>query len=180
MIAFAEFISNYAVWFYVAGTVGILYGLKMLFDARRQSRTTMFSLEQEQASEQSFRAVWVMFGFALVIGVVWGANTFLVPNVPNTVVTIPRTPTTIPKVVVLPTFTPIPSATPEIPTPTRTLVPTRAPTETPLPTIPIVFRPSPTQAVSLPAPVLIDPPDRENFIGENKANSAITFRWEWR
>jgi hypothetical protein len=180
--AFVDFVNNNAVWFYVIGIVGILYGLKMLFDARRQSRTTIFSLEQEQAGEQSYRAVFVMFGFALFIGAAWGVNAFIAPNVPQQGSSVIRTPTTIPKVLILPTFTPIPSPTKEVPTPTRTVPPTRPPvTEPPVaPTVPGVVRPStPTPAPALPAPELIDPTDREIFIGENKANNAITFRWSW-
>lgn len=183
MVAFAEFITNYAVWFYIIGAVGLLYGLKMLFDARRQSRNTIFSLEQEQAGEQGYRAVAVMLVFALIIGAVWAVNLFLVPNVPNPQAGFSRTPTSIPRIIILPTFTPIPSPTIELPTPTRTLPPTRPPTtDTPLvPTAaPIIVKPTSTRAPAVPAPNLIDPPDRENFIGENKANSAISFRWEWK
>ena len=127
MTAFVEFVTNNAVWFYVIGVVGILYGLKLLFDARRQSRTTIFSLEQEQAGEQSYRAVFVMFGFALFIATAWGVNVFIAPNVPSSGSAVIKTPTIIPKVLILPTFTPIPSPTKILPTPTRTTTPTRPP-----------------------------------------------------
>lgn len=181
MTAFVEFVTNNAVWFYVIGVVGILYGLKLLFDARRQSRTTIFSLEQEQAGEQSYRAVFVMFGFALFIATAWGVNVFIAPNVPSSGSAVIKTPTIIPKVLILPTFTPIPSPTKILPTPTRTMTPTRPPApDTPVATsAPVVPRATATSAPAMPAPVLIDPADREDFSGENKANNAITFRWEW-
>ena len=82
MTAFLELLNTYAIFFYIAGVIAVLFGIKMLFDARRAARTTLFTLEQEQASDRAFRAVLVMLGATLFIAAVAGVNAFVAPIVP--------------------------------------------------------------------------------------------------
>ena len=79
MSAFLDLLSAYAIWIYIVGVVGILLGIKMLVDSRRLSRATMFTLEQEQAGDQAFRAIVVMVLSALLIGGVSMVNAFIGP-----------------------------------------------------------------------------------------------------
>ena len=60
----------------------MLFGIKMLLDARRAARTTLFTLEQEQASERAFRAVLVMAVATVFIAAVAGINNFVAPAIP--------------------------------------------------------------------------------------------------
>src|SRR4026207_93859 len=83
MTAFLELLNTYAIFFYIAGVLAVLFGIKMLFDARRASRTTLFTLEQEQASDRAFRALLVMLGATLFIGGVAGINAFVAPALPT-------------------------------------------------------------------------------------------------
>jgi hypothetical protein len=190
MTAFFELLQTYAIFFYIAGVIVVLFGIKMLFDARRAGRTTLFTLEQEQASDRAFRAVLVMLGATVLIGAIAGINAFVAPAVPT-----PEpdqvSPTAIP-------FTPpvfIASATPQ---PTLTLAPaTTAPvtvrptqqggaTATPAPVVPRTptppavitpvapptVAPTPTSGLIYPVPPLNTPPDGDS-IGANN----IRFSW---
>ncbi len=156
MTAFLELLNTYAIFFYIAGVIAVLFGIKMLFDARRASRATLFTLEQEQASDRAFRAVLVMLGATLFIAAVAAINAFVAPAVPP-----PEAdqvePTQIP-------FTPpviIPTATPQ---PTLTLAPaTVAPTARPpqgtaAPTAPPVQPTAVPQPTSAESPTPLPPP----------------------
>lgn len=184
MTALIQFLSAYSVWFYIIGVVGILYAVKMLLDARRQARTTIFALEQEQAGEQSYRAVIVMLFFALLIGGVSAVNTLIAPEVPRPEPAAVKPTALVTRVVILPTFTPIPTLTPEPPTPTNTVPATRPPlvTPTPIPALAPTFTPpraTATPSGRLPAPVPVEPPNGDIASGENKSRTQLTFRWTW-
>jgi hypothetical protein len=188
MTAFLELLNTYAIFFYIAGVVAVLFGIKMLLDARRASRTTLFTLEQEQASDRAFRAVLVMLGATLFIGGVAGINAFVAPALPTPTpdsvepTAIPFTPP-----VVLRTVTSQPTLTLPPPTPgAATVAPTRgavvptspvAPTQpvaTPPPTAPVAPPTAvpTTSALIYPSPPLNTPPDGDS-IGSNR----IRFSW---
>lgn len=135
MTAFLGFLNNFAIWIYLAGVIGILFGIKMLFDARRAGRTTLFTLEQEQASDKAFRAIGLMGLAALLIIAVASVNNFVAPAVPTPVPDIKPTAIPFTPPVILPTATTIPTLTPLPATPTPTLRPTRA-AQTAVPVVP--------------------------------------------
>lgn len=188
MTAFLSLLDNFAIWFYLLGVVVILFGIKMLFDARRAGRTTLFTLEQEQASERAFRAVLVMGAATLFIAGVAAVNAFVSPAIP-TVEPDGIEPTVVPFTppIVLPTATAQPTSTLPPPTPApATAVPATqaavatapavrptsaqtAPTEAP-PT-PVVEA-TPTASLIYPSPPLNTPPDGDS-IGANN----IRFSW---
>lgn len=184
MTAFLSALNAFAIWIYLLGVVGILFGIKMLFDARRAGRTTLFTLEQEQASDRAFRAVLVMLAFTLLIGGVAGVNAFVGPNV-TTQATDISTPTAVPYTppVILPTATRQPTQTALPPTAAPTQKPTLAtqatqpsqPTQPPKPTAPAqppTAAPSPTSALTYLAPALNVPPN-----GDSIGSSKIRFSW---
>lgn len=169
MSAFLDLLSAYAIWIYIAGVIGILVGIKMLVDSRRLSRATLFTLEQEQAGDQAFRAIVVMVVFALLIGGVSVVNALVAPGRPTPVPVVPKeTTVAFTPALILPTFTTVPTLTPQSPTNTPTVPPTRAPAATPVPqpTVPQESVVAPTEpptpsAVTYPKPVLRAPRDKE-------------------
>jgi len=184
MTAFLSFLDTFAIWIYLLGVVGILFGIKMLFDARRAGRTTLFTLEQEQASDRAFRAVLVMGSFTLLIAAVAGVNAFVSPNVPTQAPDI-LTPTVPPYTppLIFPTATRIPTQTSLPPTAAPTVKPTAPVTSTlaavitaaPQPTAPVeppTAVPPPTSALIYLAPALNVPPNGDS-IGSNK----VRFSW---
>lgn len=183
MTAFLSFLNTFAIWFYIAGVVAVLFGIKMLLDARRAARTTLFTLEQEQASERAFRAVLVMAVATVLIAAVAGINNFVAPAIPPPVTDEPA-PTTVPYTppVILPTATKQPTLTPLPPTPGPTAKPTAAPkataasvvaTEVVTPTAgtPAVEA-SPTSLFAYLAPSLNTPPN-----GDSIGSNNIRFSW---
>jgi hypothetical protein len=126
MSAFLDLLSAYAIWIYIVGVIGILFGIKMLADSRRLSRATMFTLEQEQAGDQALRAIVVMVVFALLIAGVGVVNAFIGPARPTPIpVVAKQTTVAFTPALILPTFTTVPTLTPEPPTPSPTVPPTR-------------------------------------------------------
>jgi hypothetical protein len=181
MSAFLDLLSAYAIWIYIVGVVGILFGIKMLADSRRLSRATMFTLEQEQAGDQAFRAIVVMVVFALLIGGVSVINAFIAPSRPTPIPVVPKeTAVAFTPVLILPTYTTVPTLTPEPATPTPTVPPTRSPQPTAAVQPTTEASPpsaSPTLApaqgtLNYPQPSLQVPRDNEHF-----AASRIQFIW---
>lgn len=186
MTAFLELLNTYAIFFYIAGVVAVLFGIKMLFDARRAARTTLFTLEQEQASDRAFRAVLVMLGATVFIAAVAGINAFVAPIVPTEEPIIDE-PTIVPFTppVNLPTATPQPTLT--LPPPTAapaTVAPTTAAiagtpvpsqaTQVPQPTVPLetpTQAPQPTSEFQYLAPTLNVPPNGDS-IGANNVRMS--------
>jgi hypothetical protein len=186
MTAFFELLQAYAIFFYIAGVLFVLFGIKMLFDARRAARTTLFTLEQEQASDRAFRAVLVMLGATLFIGAVAGINAFVAPAVPTpepdqvSPTAISFTPP-----VILPSATPQPTLTLPPPTAAPTARPTQGgptatqqaaqPTAAPPVTVPVeppTPLPSPTSDLIYLAPTLNVPPD-----GDSIGSDRVRFSW---
>lgn len=183
MTALVSFVQTFAVWIYLLCGLGILLALKMLVDAQRLSRTTLFSLEQERASEQTYRALIVLVVFFVAgLGVAM-VHLLLAPIVPppnplfrNATVTLAP--------VILPTNSPVPTSTWTPARPTATLAATGAPATITLartatraapPPSPLT---TPTPVYLFPAPKIIGPlPNGGTWIGEGQANAAITFRW---
>ncbi len=188
MSAFLDLLNAYAIWFYIVGIVGILFGIRMLMDSRRQARTTLFTLEQEQANDRAFRAIFIMVGFTVLIAAVTAINNLVVPVRPTPQAATLAQPTTLPYTppVVLPTFTTVPTLTPSAPTVAPTVTPTRnAPPTTPTPVPPQPTPPpaaiaptatkvaAPAAPSSYPAPVLVAPKDKEPLSGQR-----FQFRWD--
>ncbi|MBM3128735.1 MAG: hypothetical protein FJ009_08945 [Chloroflexi bacterium] len=184
MTAFVSFIQTFAVWIFLLCGLGILLAIKMLVDAQRLSRTTLFSLDQERASEQTYRALIVLVVFFIAIIFVAAINLILAPVVPSGTPAILRGPTPTLAPMVLGTATRAPTATftpaPIANTPLVTSVPVtatiaRTATRPPLPP------PAPataTVAYVFPAPKPTGPvPNGGTWSGEGQANAAITFRW---
>lgn len=186
MAAFVVFIRSYGIWIYLVCVLGIVVGVKWLIDARRLSRTTLFSLEQERANDQSYRALLAIAISLVILGMIAFVNIFIAPNAPTTESPIARLPTSTLAPLVFPSSTPTPVPTPTVPvkateappvipgspqpTATRT-VPVVRPTNLPAPTI--------TPTPGLPAPTLVAPPNTNVFSGYGQANAAMTFKWTW-
>lgn len=150
MTAFLDFLNSFAIWIYIAGVIGVLFGIKMLFDARRAARTTLFTLEQEQASDRAFRALLVMVVFAGLIAGVASVNNFLGEAIPTPLPIIEETEPSYTPPVIIDTATPRPTTTRE---PTTVALATAEPTETPPPPPPTVELPTapPRQPTAPPA-----------------------------
>lgn len=185
MIAFVSFIRAYAVWLYILCVLGILFGIKMLADARRLARTTLFSLEQERAGEQSYRAITLIVVLVLAMGAVTTVNVFIAPVVPTAEPPILRGATATLSAIIFPTSTPLPTFTPTLRLATETLFVTSTPvTVTPTRSVvkPTVPPPSPTAAplLPLPAPIITGPvPNGGAWTGEGQANNNLVFKWNW-
>jgi hypothetical protein len=162
---------------------GILWGIKVLMDARRLSRTTLFSLDQERAVEQSFRSIVLISVFFLAMVVVTGINLLVAPVAPTPEPPILRGPTPTLAAIIFPANTPVPTLPPTVPALTETPFFTATPvaataTRVIKPTTPPVPAAGPTSAFALPAPTITGPlPNGGTWIGEGQANAAITFRW---
>ncbi len=181
MTAFVSFVRAYAIWIYLLCAFGALIGVKMLADARRLARTTLFSLEQERAREQSYRAI-ILIGILLasavvatIVNVVGGA---IVPA-PQSPILSGATPTlsgiVFPTNTASPTFTLTPPPASETPFLTSTPVITATATRAVKPTAAASLTPP---AFPLPAPTIIGPvPNGGTWGGEGQANAAITFSW---
>ncbi len=187
MTAFLSALDTFAIWIYLACVIAILFGIKMLFDARRAARTTLFTLEQEQAGDRAFRAVVVMGIATLIIALVAVINMFAPDTTPQEATNL-ATPTLPPYTppVLLPTATQQPTQTPMPTTPAPTTKPTQAVTPTPAPQLPPTQSaaeatqaaqpptpvPSPTSKLIYLAPALNVPPNGDS-IGSNK----VRFSW---
>jgi len=165
---------------YLLCTLGILVGVKMLTDARRLSRTTLFSLEQERAGEQSYRALLWIAIFFVAIGAVTAVNIFGPALVPAEVSVLRGATPTFPAIIFA-TNTPVPTVTstpiPRTETPIVTSIPI-TPTATRIvkPPTPVL---SPTATPAQPAPTITGPvPNGGTWTGEGQANTAMTFNWK--
>lgn len=197
MIAFVSFVKAFSIWIYIFSALGILFGVKMLFDARRLSRTTMFSLDQERAVETTSRGLLLIVVMAALIFAVTIVTVVVAPFVPQSEPPIARG--------VTPTIANIfPTAAPTL---TPTTIITRS-TETPFftgtpPPLPVwtfTFTPSPTKATSgitttvvstpisnlLPAPKLVYDKSKGDAVfdgvscnNENSMNTCLVFKWNW-
>ena len=182
MAAFVSVVRAYAVWIYLFLVFGIFIGVKMLVDAQRLSRTTLFSLDQERATEQIYRGL-LLIG-VLIVGMffVTVIVVFVAPLAPQQESPILRGATaTLPPIVFststrAPTLTATPAPPTETPfltaTPSLVVTPTRVSIKpTPVPS-------TPTPVYALPAPVIVGPvPNGGTWTGEGQANAAMTFRW---
>lgn len=185
MASFVVLVRTYAVWIYLVLVLGIFFGIKLLVDAQRLSRTTLFSLDQERASEQTLRSLVLMGILIVAMFFVTVIVVLVAPLAPATdssslrgvTVTLPpiafststRTPT-LTATALPPTETSFFTATPTVPTMTPTRVAIR-------PTSPAS---TPTSVYAMPAPTITGPlPNGGTWIGAGQANAALTFRWTW-
>lgn len=197
MIAFVTFVKTFSIWIYLFSALGILFGIKMLFDARRLSRTTMFSLDQERAVETTSRGLLLIVVMAGLIFAVTIVTVVVAPFVPQAEPPIARgvTPTVaniFPTSV--PTFTPTTVITRATETPFFTGTPQ------PLPVWTFTFTPSSTRAASavttlppstavsnlLPAPLLVYDKSKGDAVfngvscnNENSMHTCLIFKWTW-
>ena len=184
MAAFVSFVSTYAVWIYLLLAFGILFAIKMLVDARRLSRATLFSLEQERAAEQVYRALILAVILLMTIMVVTAINVWLAPNAPPAESPILRGPTATLAPFVIPTNSPVPTLTPTLVRVTETpfsvgtpIGATATSTRAIRPTAPLAVA-SATPVYAMAPPVIVGPiPNGGTWIGEGQANAAMTFRW---
>ena len=185
MAAFVSFIQTFAVWIYLLLIFGILLGIKMLVDAQRLSRATLFSLDHERASEQTYRGILVISIFLVLMFFVTGILLFIGPFTPQPGPVIGRTPTVLtPQIfpTTVPTAAPTATLVPTIALPPSPIPPTTITTRTPTrPAVipPTLIPPSPSIVYIFPAPKISGPlPNGGVWTGEGQANAAITFRWE--
>lgn len=185
MTAFVAFLQTFSIWLYLFCALGILFGIKLLGDARRLARSTLFSLDHERANEQSFRALVLILLMVVAASTVAFANAILPDLVPRPDAVIFRGPTPTAAALVFPTNTLIPSLTPtarptETPFATSTIVP-------PTPSRVAVAKPTALAVATtpvpppLPAPVL-DPkglPNGDVKTGEDHAKTSLKFQWTW-
>ena len=186
MAAFVTFIQTYAVWIYLILILGIFFGVKMLFDAQRLSRATLFSLDQERATQQTYSAILLMAIFLIGMFVVTGIVVLVAPFAPTQESPILRGPTATLAAVVFPTNTRTPTATATVPpateTPFFTATPIAVtPTHSPIkPTAPPAVAASATSLYGLPAPTIIGPvPNGVVVTGEDRARNDLKFQWTW-
>ncbi|MBI4788279.1 MAG: hypothetical protein HY782_14705 [Chloroflexi bacterium] len=185
MTALVAFVQTYAIWLYLFCALGILVGIKILADARRLARTTLFSLEQERAGERTFRAIILIIVLLVAMGAITTVSAVLAPVMPVQESPIVRGPTATLAAVIFPTSTPPPSVTPTLIKPTETpfststpvtITPTRAAVRATAPVVPATAAP----AFRLPAPTITGPvPNGVVVIGESRANIDLRFQWTW-
>ncbi len=185
MTAFVAFLQTFSIWLYLICALGILFGIKLLGDARRLARSTLFSLDHERANEQSFRALALIVFMVLAASTVAFANAVLPQLVPPQDAVILRGPTPTLPALVFPTNTLVPSRTPtlrptETPFSTSTVPPTpsRAASVKPA-TLPV---PPTTVPPPLPAPVLDPKGPMWNGVvmtGVDQDKMSIKFEWTW-
>ncbi len=179
MTALVAFVRAYAVWLYLLCALGILFGVKILTDARRLARTTLFSLEQERAGEQSIRGMILIAVFLIAIAAVTMVGVIGPALVPTPEPVILRGATATLPAIIFPTNTPSPTPTLTPVPPTPTVFVTSVPIT---PTATRTIKPTPAPATPtppLPAPILAAPPNGNVFSGSGQANAAMTFKWTW-
>lgn len=197
MIAFVSFVKTFSLWIYLFCALGMLFGIKMLFDARRLSRTTMFSLDQERAVERTSRGLLLIVVMAALILVVTIMTVVVAPFVPTAEPAIARgvTPTV---ANIFPTTAPTATASQTLAKPTETAFATGTPL--PLPVWTLTFTPSPIRATPaggatpvstpasnlLPAPVPVYDKSKGDAVfngvscnNENSMNTCLVFKWTW-
>ena len=184
MAAFVTFVKTYAVFIYLFLVLGILFGIKMLMDAQRLSRATLFSLDQERATQQTYSALVVMTVFLIGMFITTGIVVFVAPLAPTQDPAILRGPTPTLAAYIFPTNTRAPTASPTLPPSTETPFATATPilataTHTVIkPTNVPVAAATATPIFGMPAPIIVGPlPNGGTWIGEGQANAAMTFRW---
>ena len=185
MVAFVSFVRTFAVWIYLLCGFGILFAIKMLVNAQRLSRTTLFSLEQERASEQTYRAMIVLSVFIIGIVLVTVVNLVLAPVVPSSDPVILRGPTATLAPLVIPPNTRAATVT-LTPRPTETLLVTSMPVTATVmrtatrPALPSALPATATIVYVLPAPKIVGPvPNGVVVMGFDRAHNDLNFQWTW-
>ena len=148
MAAFIRLVEQFAIVFYAACLVGIVWSIRAAWLHWREGSDTLFSLEQDAARTRAARSLMGALGFlALGLGVLLIAG-YVAPSLPADATPAPT--------LSVPLLTPTPTNTP-FPTPT----PQNTPTPLPNPTVASVDKvttpaasPAPTAP---PAPICPDP-----------------------
>jgi hypothetical protein len=186
LAAFVTFVQAYAVWIYLFLVLGIFVGVKMLVDAQRLSRATLFSLDQERATQRTYSALLLMAVLLIGMFVVTGIIVLLAPFAPTQGSPILHEPTATLAAVIFPANTRTPTAIATVPPPTETpfftatpilATPTRPAVK---PTAPPASASTATPIYGLPAPVVIGPvPNGVVLTGEERARNDLKFQWTW-
>lgn len=149
MEAVLRLIADYQWWFYGLLGLILLFYLRRAILARREAARSIFKLEKEQAQARYGRSVVMSALVLLIIAVVFGVSTFLLPALEQPPDLPTPTATSGPLVEPTLTFTPLPAT--RTPTPTATRV---------LPTRPV--RPTDTPAVVASPTLAVRPPNCPN------------------
>ncbi|MBI5029317.1 MAG: hypothetical protein HZB51_02230 [Chloroflexi bacterium] len=187
MQAFVTFVRSYAVWIYILFILGIFFGVKMLVDAQRLSRATLFSLDQERATQRTYSAIILMAVFLVGMFVVTGIVVLLAPLAPTQDPAILRGPTSTIAAFIFPTTTRTPTLTATALPPTETPFYTATPilaTQTRPPikatNAPVAAVATATSVYKLPAPIIVGPvPNGVVVTGEDRARNDLKFQWTW-
>ncbi len=156
MAVVVEFVKDYAPWIYGACALVALWYLRVAWQARRDRRHAMFSLEREAALNRTYGAWSVAFALVIVMGLVYFLST-VVSQAVQPLVLGDRTPTPLPvtRVAASPTL-PLPETTPTLePATPAPATPKPKPTTRPEPTTPAPT-PKPVEPV-VAAPACPDP-----------------------
>jgi hypothetical protein len=135
MAVIPRLIDRYAIILYALGALGAFLYVWAALQARRKQGVALFSLEREDAANQSTRS-WLMAAVCvMMMAGVYSVSSLVVPNLPQEeaeetpMLALVLTPSPIPTIPPQPTATPAPTAT-------SALLPTVAPIATPLPQVP--------------------------------------------
>lgn len=191
LIAFVTFLKTFGIWIYLLCALGILFGIKMLYDARNLSRTTLFTMDQERAVEQTQRGLLLIAIMAVVVFATTVIIVVVAPFMPQPEPPIVRgvTPTVaniFPTSV--PTMTPSSTAIPATETPFMTGTPAPPPAIASNTPPPVIIRPTQSVVITstlLPPPVLVYERNKDPLFnglvvtGEGAARTALIFKWDW-
>ncbi len=154
MTVVVDLIARYARWMYVICAIGVLLYARAVWVSWRERRRALFTLEREMAGERAVHSLFAMVMFGLAAGALYGVQTYILPRLPQPLVSVAATPT-----VLL-----LPSPTPSYVAPTATTAPaTTVPAQSTPTTAPTRARPSPTPLparTATPAPPPAPPPAR--------------------
>lgn len=193
MIAFVTFLKSFGIWIYLLCALGILFGIKMLYDARSLSRTTLFTMDQERAVEQTQRGLLLIAIMAVVVFFTTLVIVVVSPFMPQPEPPIARGVTpTVANIFPTSVSTPTPSSTaiPATETPFMTGTPPPPPAAASNTPLPVVTRASLTPAITsnlLPAPKLIYERNKDPVFdgvvvtgdGEATTRNRLIFKWDW-
>jgi hypothetical protein len=193
LIAFVTFIKTFGIWIYLLCGLGILFGIKMLYD-HTQFVAAQRSLPWiRNAVEQSQRGVLLIAIMAVIVFFVTAVSVIIAPFMPQPEPLIARgvTPTI---ANIFPTAAATLTASPSVPQPTETIFVTGTPPPPPAAASntppPVVIRPTQTLSSTsnlLAAPKLVyernKDPVFDNVVvtgdGEATTRNRLIFKWDW-
>jgi hypothetical protein len=117
------FILRNDIWIYILSILGIFWYGSQYLQARHKLQRAMFGLERERGSQIRNTAIFFLFFFTGLAGIVYYVNASIAPTLPPDLL---KPPTPTPNIFATPLSSPTPLGTAEIraPEPTPALVPT--------------------------------------------------------